>query len=219
MRFPTLSTSQHLEDAALQLGSRCAVMRRLYKSNGAPPMRRMNTGFKGLVEIIVGQQVSASAADAIWARVSHGIDPFTPEQVLSLDENDMTALGMSRAKVKTAKTLSNEIASGRLNLAKLNRASDDDIFDKLTALHGIGPWTAEIYLLFALRRADAFAPGDLALQVAAQRLFKHDQRLSAKDLAALAERWRPWRAVAARMLWHDYGLNRSAAVRAKPVSE
>lgn len=177
----------------------------------------MNTGFQGLIEIIVGQQVSAVAAKAIRARVTRGIAPFTPKRVLDMSETDMTALGLSRAKVKTSKILATEIIAGRLDLAKLHRQSDETIFATLTALHGIGPWTAEIYLIFALRHADAFAPGDLALQIAAQRLLKRQDRLSATELSALAERWRPYRSVAARMLWHDYGQTRTPTAIAKPV--
>ena len=121
----------------------------------------------------------------------------------------LAALGLSGAKIRTLKAIATAILDNGLNIPALAHAPDAIVIERLTALHGIGPWTADIYLLFALRRADAFAPGDLALQLAVQRLFDLKERPSPVKLEAIAERWRPWRGAAARLLWAEYGLNRA----------
>ena len=121
---------------------------------------------------------------------------------------------MSGGKIRTLKAVAAAVTSGALNVARLHRRSDAAIHETLTGLHGIGPWTADIYLLFALRRTDAFAAGDLALQIAAQGLLGLDQRPTPAQLIEIAERWRPFRAVAARLLWSHYGAARPSP---KPV--
>ena len=122
----------------------------------------------------------------------------------------LAAAGLSTGKIKTLRAIASEIASGALDIEDLDAAANEAIHERLTAIHGVGPWTADIYLLFALRRADAFPAGDLALQIAAQKHFRLDGRPSAAELLKLSERWRPFRGAAARLLWADYAAARAA---------
>ncbi len=209
LRSKSIASIVDLETSAEQLALQCRVMSKLYRANGAPPIRDVRPGFSGLVQIICGQQVSAASAAAIWRRVSAGLQPLNAAKVRVASEDELAALGLSRPKIRTLKALAETVASGALDIRALNRMSDDAVIARLTALHGIGPWTADIYLLFALKRADAFPAGDLALQLAAGRLFAKNERLETAALLELAERWRPWRAIAARMLWIDYARSRA----------
>jgi DNA-3-methyladenine glycosylase II len=128
-----------------------------------------------------------------------------------MSEADLRAPGLSAGKIKTLRAAAQAVTDRRIVFSKLNALSDPDIISTLTQMHGIGPWTAEIYLLFALRRADAFPCGDLALQLAVQRVVKLDAQPSAAQLGDVSQRWRPWRGAAARLLWADYALQRSAS--------
>lgn len=207
-RYETVSTNADLIRGAEALARQCKVMADLYRTHGLPPMRKMPADFAGLSQIVVGQQLSAQSARAIWQRVWTAHQPFDASAISASDEAALAALGLSRGKIRTLKALALAVEKKELDVVALKRASEDDIIALLTALHGIGPWTADIYLLFALRRADAFAPGDLALQLAAQRLYALGERPSAQALAEIAERWRPYRAIAARLLWVDYAATR-----------
>lgn len=199
-----LKTESDLAAAIAALSGQCQIMRAIAKRCGLPPLRDFPADFSGLAKIVTGQQVSAASAAAIWGRVEAGIRPFDAKRLLAHTEPELKALGLSTGKVKTLRAVAEVVAGGSLDFNRLNKSSDDAIRAKLTALHGIGPWTADIYLLFALRRADAFAAGDLALQIAAERLFKLPQRPSPEGLLDIAERWRPWRGAAARLLWAEY---------------
>ena len=199
-----LKTESDLAAAIAALGKQCRIMRAITKRCGQPPLRDFPADFAGLAKIVTGQQVSAPSAAAIWGRLEAGIRPFDAKQLLARTEPELKALGLSTGKVKTLRAAAQVITDGGLDFVRLNKSSDDTIRAELTALHGIGPWTADIYLLFALRRADAFAAGDLALQLAVQRLFKLPERPSPETLLEIAERWRPWRGAAARLLWAEY---------------
>ncbi len=199
-----LKTESDLAAAVAALGKQCHIMRAIAKRSGRPPLREFPADFAGLAKIVTGQQVSAASAAAIWGRVDAGIRPFEAFRLLQCSEAELKSLGLSSGKCRTLRAVAEAVAKGDLNFASLNRADDDAIRSQLTALHGIGPWTADIYLLFALKRADAFPPGDLALQIAAQRLFNLNERPSPLQLLEIAERWRPWRGAAARLLWADY---------------
>ncbi len=199
-----LATQSDLAIAVSALAGQCRIMRGIAKRCGAPPLRDFPADFAGLAKIVTGQQVSAASAAAIWGRVEAGVKPFEAQRLLAYTDAELKSIGLSAGKVKTLRVVADAVAGGQLDFAALNRASDDAIREKLTALHGIGPWTADIYLLFALRRADAFAASDLALQIAAQRLFKLPERPTPDSLLEIAERWRPWRGAAARLLWADY---------------
>ncbi len=208
-RHKFLASERQLNVAANALAEQCEIMRRIYAQTGTPPLRDFTPGFCGLAKIVTGQQLSAASAAAIWKRVSTAVVPFQPSAVLAMPDAALAALGLSGAKIRTLKAAATAIENGDLDIDALSDAPDAVVIDRLTALHGIGPWTADIYLLFVLRRADAFASGDLALQLAVQRHFKLKARPRPAELESIAERWRPWRAAAARLLWAEYGLART----------
>lgn len=182
----------------------CPFMGTIKSTAGIPALRRNPPGFLGLCRIVVFQQVSVASGTAIWTRVQAGIRPFTAPALLSRTEDDLRGLGLSRPKVRTLRALAEAIVAGAIDLDDLAAHPDATIREKLVALHGIGPWTADIFLMFNLGRADAFASGDLALQEAARMGLDLDARPDAQALEQIAERWRPWRAVAALMLWNYY---------------
>lgn len=206
----TLANEKQLQKAAKTLCDQCAIMRKIHAQTGTPPLRNFSADFAGLAKIITGQQLSIASASAIWLRVSAAIQPFEASRILTVDDTTFAALGLSRSKIRTLKAVASAIEHDDFDIASLSLEPDTVVIERLTALHGIGPWTADIYLLFALRRADAFPAGDLALQLAAQRLLRLDARPSSEALTEIAERWRPWRGAAARLLWAEYGLYRTA---------
>lgn len=211
-----LATLKHLETAVVELSRQCRHMRRIHRETGVPPLRDFPANLAGLSKIVVGQQLSASSAAAIWARVAAAFEPFQSAALLDSSDQHLAGLGLSGAKIRTLRAIAQAAQTGALDFAKLNRLSDEGIRERLTALHGVGPWTADIYLLFALRRADAFPPGDLALQLAVQRIFNLEARPNPGELTAIAERWRPWRGAAARLLWADYAHNRTKVASDAP---
>lgn len=166
---------------------------------GPLPLRRSADGFRALLSAIVGQQVSVASANAIWARME-GAGLCDAAAMAAADEAALRAVGLSRQKARYGQAL----ARAGIDFAALRGATDDEVVAVLTQVSGIGRWTAEIYAMFALGRADVFAPGDLALQEAARLLFALEARPSEKVLRAMAEDWSPWRAVAARLLWAYY---------------
>lgn len=184
----------------------CPDMCRAHKAAGEPPLRRDPGGFQGLCHIVVGQMVSLASADAIWNRLVPRLDPFDAVTMLALTESDLRGAGLSGPKIKTLWAVASAVENGALDFAALEAQDNDAVRENLMAISGIGPWTADIYLLFCLGRADAFAAGDLALQVAAEHLLALDGRPSPRELEAIAERWRPWRGVAARQLWAYYRI-------------
>ena len=198
------------------LKKQCPLMRRAHAAAGDPPLRRDIGGFEGLARIVVGQQVSIASANAIWARVHAGVQPFTPAGMAALDALQLKSFGLSRPKIATLSKLSRHLTEAGDWLPELEQAADDAVRERRVALPGIGPWTADVDLLFCLGRADSFAPGDLALQVAAQQLMGMDGRPAAHELAQIAERWQPWRGVAARMLWAYYAAIKRSGT-AQPV--
>lgn len=162
------------------------------------------TGFRTLVHIILEQQVSLSSAKSMLLRIETAIQPFTPQRFLELGEMRLRELGVTRQKSSYLLHLSESIADGRLSFRGLAKMSDDQVLVRLTEIKGIGLWSANIYLLMAMRRADIWPAGDLALAVALQELKGLSTRPSPEDLEVMAEAWRPHRAVAARMLWQYY---------------
>lgn len=177
---------------------------------GPPPLWARPPGFGTLIHIILEQQVSLASARAAYDRLQAAVNPLTPARLLELDDATLRAVGFSRQKSVYARHLAEALLAGTLDLAALATLDDDAVRAHLQAVKGIGPWTAEIYLLMALGRADAWPVGDLGLVVALQEIKRLDQRPDAATLSALAEGWRPWRAVAARLLWHHY-LSKPAA--------
>jgi DNA-3-methyladenine glycosylase II len=188
------------------LRRRCAVMRRVHKAAGDPPLRLREPGFAGLARIVVGQQLSVASAAAIWGRCSTLIQPMSAARLSQLDDDTLKACGLSQPKIRTLRAVSRAVLDDGLDLENAGVLADDELRDALIAIHGVGPWTADIFQMFCLGRADAFAPGDLALQVAAQHAFGLEARPSASELETLAEPWRPWRSVSARLLWAYYAV-------------
>jgi DNA-3-methyladenine glycosylase II len=180
------------------------VMRGLAAEGIVPVLRKRPPGFEGLAWIVVGQQVSTASAAAIWGRLRQVLEPATPDAFLRLSDEELRAAGLSAGKVRTIRAAAREIAEGRLPLDRLHEFPADEAHGLLTGVKGIGPWTADIYLLFCLGHPDAFPSGDLAVQEAARLAYGLDARPDAKALTALAERWRPWRGVAAKVLWAYY---------------
>ena len=166
---------------------------------GPLPLRRRRDGFPALLDAIVSQQVSVAAADAIWGRLKAG--GYTgPRKLLAATDEELRACGLSRQKIRYARAL----AAARLPFAELRGRPTDDVIATLVEVPGIGRWTAEIYAMFSLGRADVICPGDLALQESARMLFGLDARPTERALREMAEPWSPWRGVAARLLWAYY---------------
>lgn len=190
-------------EGAEWLAAKDARMAEAYALTGALPLRLKPEGFGELLSAIVSQQVSVASAGAIWARlVAVGCD--APETVERMSEEDLRALGLSRQKAAYAKAL----AQARIDYEALRAAPSEDVIKTLVAVKGIGAWTAEIYAMFSLGRADVFAPGDLALQEGARMLYDLPDRPREAALRQMATRWSPWRSVAARMLWAYYHVQK-----------
>jgi len=169
------------------------------QQTGLLPLRRRADGFEQLFSAIVSQQVSVASANAIWGRLK-AARLTGPRKVLAVSDEDFRACGMSRQKIRYARAL----AEARIDFKGLRDKPNSDVIATLVAVPGIGPWTAEVYAMFSLGRADVFAPGDLALQEAARILFDLPERPSERAFRTMAEDWAPWRAVAARLLWAYY---------------
>lgn len=167
------------------------------------PLRRHPAGFESLCNIIVSQQISKASADAIFARLKAAIDPFTPLTLLSLGDKPLIAAGLSRPKQKTFFAIAEACSTG-LDLEAMCILPADEAIAQMTVLPGVGPWTAEVYLLFCAGHPDVFPSADIALQNAVRHAFSLQERPSAKALAAIAAAWSPWRSVAARLFWAYY---------------
>jgi DNA-3-methyladenine glycosylase II len=204
-------SEQDIRDGVRALRRKCPIMRAAHDVAGDPPLRRNPGGFYGLARSVVFQQVSTASGNAIWSRVEAGVTPFEPAVLLSHDEESLRSFGLSRPKMRALVAIAEAASAGRIDFSALPDLPDDTVHEQLVALHGIGPWTADIYLMFSLGRGDAFASGDLALQEAARIVMQLDARPTAIELLEIAERWRPWRSVAARLLWAYY-----AVAKAKP---
>ena len=176
---------------------------------GVPKLRLRPDGFETLLQAIVSQQVSVAAANAIWSRLE--LNNFVdPNQILQTNEDQLKAVGLSRQKIRYAKAL----AAANLDYKELRQKSDDEVIRILTEIPGIGVWTAEIYAMFSLKRADIFAAGDLALKESARLLFSLKERPTEGELRIQSKKWSPWRSVAALLLWDYYGFikNREGVV-------
>ena len=171
---------------------------------GMPGLRRREGGYAGLCAIVCGQQLSTASAAAIRGRLFKAFDPFHHDTVRLARADKLKRLGLSAPKIKSIKAIAAAIAKGRIDLDAVAKMPADDAHTALTALHGIGPWTADIYLLFCLGNADAWPAGDLALQESARIAFGLRRRPDVKAMVKLAEAWRPWRGVAAHLLWAYY---------------
>jgi len=201
--------NQRLTRARLLKGvdALCAVdpdLARIAEQFGPPPLWGRAPGYATLVQIILEQQVSLASAKATFGRIRHAFGEVTSERMASLSPADIQTAGVTRQKASYCLGLAELVQSGALDLRSLGRADDQEIRRRLVDIRGIGTWTADIYLLMALRRPDIWPDGDLALATAAQQVKRLRRRPDDKRLRALAARWTPWRAVAARLLWHYY---------------
>jgi DNA-3-methyladenine glycosylase II len=187
---------------------------------GAFALRRREAGFPGLCAIVCGQQLSTASAAAIRARLFAAFDPFHHDTVRKARTDKLKRLGLSAPKIKSIREIGKAVAKGQIDLTAVGNMDADAAHAALTALHGIGPWTADIYLLFCLGHADAFPAGDLAVQESARIAFNLRKRPDAKALTKLAEAWRPWRGVAAHLLWAYYhAVKRREGVSLEPAAQ
>ena len=186
---------------------------------GPPPLWNRPHGFATLAHIVLEQQVSLASAQAAFDRLGAAVDRLTPASFLELDDAQLLAIGFSRQKARYVRELAREIESGRLDPAGLASLPDDEVRRALEALKGFGPWSAAIYLMEALLRPDVWPATDLALMAAVVKVKRLEHRPDASQILALAEQWRPFRSVAARILWHDYLSRRARDLPGRPQIE
>jgi DNA-3-methyladenine glycosylase II len=203
------ASDSRLDEAGLavaveQLAQRDADLAAIVARFGLPPLWAREPGFPTLVLMILEQQVSLASARAAYNKLEGATGKIEPASVLQLDDATLRMIGFSRQKTAYTRSLAQALVEERFDLDGLAHQDDDAVRAALVALKGIGPWTAEVYLVMALRRPDAWPIHDLGLLVAAQEVKGLPQRPTPQELAALAEPWRPWRAAAARLLWHHY---------------
>lgn len=199
-----IHTDADLAAALAQLIARDPRLADVLAVAGPVALRRRPGGLEGLIRIVMGQQVSVASADAIWGRLRAAYDPFLHSALLRARTAKLQRVGLSGAKIKTVKAIARAIEDGIIDFDALAAMPADDAHTILTSVHGIGPWTTDVYLMFCLAHGDAWPSGDLALQEAARLAFGLDRRPTAREMIALAEAWRPWRAVAALLLWTYY---------------
>ena len=212
-----LETQADLDDAIKKLVAQDRRLRPILELTGMPAIRQREPGFAGLAAIICGQQLSTASAAAIWGRVSKAFDPFDHDAIRKARADRLGRLGLSAAKIKTLKHIARELAEERLNLDVLANEDADAAHNTLTALPGIGPWTADVYLLFCLGHGDAWPAGDLAVQEAVKAGLGLKERPTSKQMAPLAEPWRPLRGAAAHLWWAYYRVlkNREGVIADK----
>jgi DNA-3-methyladenine glycosylase II len=202
---PLIDSEQALAEAAARLRALDPeIIGRLVEIGGATPLRRQEPGFAGLVRIIVAQQVSTASATAIFKRVEGILAPLTAEIVLAASDEKLRACGLSMPKMRAMRALAQAIVRDGFDLLGLGALVAEEAHRALVAIKGIGPWTADVFLLFCLGHPDAFPGGDIALQEAAKLALGLKERPDARRLEEIAERWRPLRGIAARMLWAYY---------------
>ena len=193
-----------LRGAAAELAGRDARLARILEAYGTPPLWDREPGFPTLLRIILEQQVSLASAKAAYDKLLLIASPLTPDGFLTLDDTVLKGIGFSRQKARYGRELAEAVRSGNLDLRRLETLDDDAVRCELMAVKGIGRWTADIYLLMALGRPDVWPRGDLALATATGRALGLAAAPSYEELEVLADAWRPWRVVAARLLWHFY---------------
>lgn len=199
-----INTLEDVEAGADYLASICPRMAHARELTGPLPLRRKPDGFAHLLNAIVGQQVSVASANAIWGRMKEA-GLTGPRKIMWASDDDLREAGLSRQKIRYARAL----AEARIDYKALRGAPSDEVIKTLVEVPGIGAWTAEIYAMFSLGRADVFAPGDLALQEAAKVLYDLPERPKEKEFRQLSEAWRPYRSVAARILWAYYRVDKN----------
>lgn len=204
VRMKIIETDADIQEGLLALAKLDGRLQPLIEAVGTIPLRRHQPGFAGLASIIVSQQLSVASANAIWAKTEAGLGAVASEAIRAADDAKLRACGLSSPKIRTLRAIAEAVHAGALPIDDLHSMPIDDAVASLVAVKGVGPWTAEIYMMFYAGHADVFAPGDLALQEAAKIAFGLEARPNAKQIAEIAHGWSPWRAVAARLLWAYY---------------
>lgn len=199
--------SENLPVLCARLAETDPHLKAVFEKFGTPPLWEREEGFATLIHIILEQQVSLASALAAFNKLKEKIGEVTPENILKLSDEEMKSAYFSRQKTVYARALANAVLNKKIDLANLQNLSDEEVRSELKKIKGIGDWTADIYLLMALLRADVMPKGDLALHIAWQKLANLRHRPNAEEFQEIARKWQPLRAVAARLLWHFY-LNR-----------
>ena len=201
-----------LASACRALANEDPIFRRVHEMYGTPPLWDRPAGFATLLQIILEQQVSLASAKACFDKLTHRLGEIVPERLLTLNDAELKTIGFSRQKTTYARYLSEAVLERRIDLETLHQLPDEEVKAELIKLKGVGEWTSDIYLLMALLRPDVMPKGDIALHAAYQKLNGLDARPNSDEFVAMAERWKPFRSVAARLLWHFY-LNESPTRR------
>jgi len=197
-------TARTLKRDLRLLASRDAQVAAALERFGFPELRRRPPGFEALLRAIVAQQISTHAAASIWKRIEAAVTPLTPEAYRAAADETMRACGLSRQKLSYMRSLAELVASGEVPLDALDTLDDEDAIAQLVKIKGIGRWTAEIYIMFALGRRDVWPADDLGLMVGMQRIKQLRKRPDRKRMLRLGEAWRPWRSAASHLLWHYF---------------
>lgn len=208
-----MKTIQTLDDIANGLEALKVLDPRLIsviEVAGPVPLRLRDPSIASLMQIVVSQQLSVQSAAAIWSRFEEKFNPENPHEVLKADEKRLQTVGLSRPKIKTLKAIALAASQNGLDCAELVGGSKEDVAERLTAIHGVGPWTAEIFTLFCLGHADIFPVGDIALQKGVMEAFNLKERPTGECLDKITQKWSPWRGVAARLFWAYYGARRKS---------
>ncbi|QQS40952.1 MAG: DNA-3-methyladenine glycosylase 2 family protein [Acidobacteriota bacterium] len=195
---------EDLDPICRELSANDPSIRRAYERYGAPPLWAREPSFATLIHIILEQQVSLASAKAAYEKLMDTVGEITPENILALSDEEMRAAYFSRQKAVYARELSKAVIEKRLVIGKLGKLPDREVRTTLTQVKGIGRWTSDIFLLMCLCRPDVMPVGDIALHQAWKELRGLETRPTSKDFPSIAERWRPYRSVAARLLWHFY---------------
>ncbi len=212
MRF--IHSDEDLKWHIEQLAEAHPAFAPLAAETGSVPLRWLDCGFKGLVFVVTGQQISIAAGRAIFNRLEAALGGITPEALAKASGDVLRAAGYSAPKIRTLRALQEAALGGGLDLGSLECANAKDAIATLSAIKGIGPWTAEVYLLFAAGHPDIFPAADLALQEAARLAFTLDARPASRNLRAMSDAWSPWRSAAARLLWGYYRVKKGGKAAA-----
>lgn len=195
------------------LAARDKDLAKIASTYGPPPLWEREPGFHTLLHIILEQQVSLASARACYNRLTQAVHPLTPTHFLRLNNDELKQIGFSRQKIIYGRALANAIIEKSIDLENLGTLQDEEAKEQLMKVKGIGSWTADIYLLMALGRPDIWPKGDLALEQAVQRIKGMSKRPTSEQVKEMSEGWQPWRAVAARLLWHFYLSERRNRMR------
>jgi DNA-3-methyladenine glycosylase II len=204
-----IANSEDIDRGMRSLLRRDPTLRPVAQIAGEVPLRLSSPDFAGLAGIVVAQQVSKASADAIYRRLCTSMDRLDAQSILAVDAEVLLRCGLSRPKLATLRAIAQAIDAGDLDFGTLGRLAPDEAVRRMTAIRGIGTWTAEVYLLFCIGHADILPAGDMALQEAARVAFNLEQRPRDRELRAISQKWSPWRGVASRLLWAYYAAIRS----------